>query len=229
MFESILKFNVCRMLANQYALQDFTENSAWRINLEQGKLSFANGASFDFDVLGSESFQSNTWVWSWANSSLGLNQADMTKAEAIRIAGEEHGMEYMTTPRFSLEYVKPHHIAMVSASMTGDLCYFVATHEHGALYLLLRGLPADMEMASEERIMMVIGEAIQDYPFGHKEMVLPFLESQGYALSKLGDRINAVKDDVALALIFDGQERLQKIQSSDDVQSPTTPWWKFWV
>lgn len=230
MFDSVLKLNVCRLVANQMALMEFTDNSDWRINLNDGELSFANGVKFKVDILGSQSFVSNTWLWGWANPQNDFAPELLAKSLALKSAAEENDIQYLAEPQFELGKVSGDSIAKVCAALSQDACHFFATHAKGGLHLLLRDVPEDVTHISPQRAMGAIKEVMElDYGYSHKEMFLPFLESAGFSLNGGGSEYRAVRNESELLVLsFDDAGRLGKMSLCAEPE-PSSPWWKFWA
>ncbi len=112
----------------------------WAFDLNSGVLAFRRPhegvLQLRVQVLGSESEESRTWLWAWANPSA-IPPDLLTVVRELRAAHAE--VPELATPELPItDRVTPERIAMVACGIARAGCVFRAFYPRGALYLLIK-------------------------------------------------------------------------------------------
>ena len=84
-------------LYDRYAIMGFekqldfaerVENLDWNVDLKAGKITFGEQETYPVQVLGSFSFESQTWLWSWANQAANIPAKLLEQAKEFRAYGK---------------------------------------------------------------------------------------------------------------------------------------------
>jgi len=77
----------------------------WYYNQYTGELTFSNNGIkkliVDYEEVGSLSFKSNTWLWSWGNPN--LEKKIKSEIVAVRDFGRKRGFEKLTNPKWTAD------------------------------------------------------------------------------------------------------------------------------
>lgn len=138
----------CQRLLDQCALgalDQQREFSAWagehryEIDNDTGQLTLTPDGKemvrFDFQDLGSESYGSGTWLWSWANES--IPPAIQKSALEMRELGNEQSVSEFTTPELTVEAFGGDVAAILALGWLGIEAYYGLDYGQGKAWLLL--------------------------------------------------------------------------------------------
>ena len=188
-------FSAClgKSAAVQEAFGKYTvKNRNWNVDFSKGTLSFGKDA-YPLQFLGSESSQSNSWMWGWNNIN-GFDESLITLAEEIRSIGESWNLEEFTTAQFELDDTfNGHTLAIAATGVTkGNYCYYKGPHANGAVLMAVD--PKDTRVFAPvglKTFMDYVISGIQTYYVDHPIFVESFLMWNGTPYEKEGTRIIA--------------------------------------
>ncbi|WP_020471392.1 DUF6882 domain-containing protein [Zavarzinella formosa] len=211
-------------LANQMFLAILARASNWRFDFASGQLSFDNQYRWHSQVLGTESFESNTWLWAWANEASNIPASLVGSAHVMRMLGEVQGFPELTEPEVSLDRIDGHTIAMIASSVCQANAYYRCPYEGGALYVLIMddNFPKD-PTPPLARLATVFPQAISslDIP-DHRLALTGYLDYHGLAYEQIGDRVVAKENgEPALTATFDHLNRLTNLEATIKPRSET--------
>lgn len=110
----------------------------YTVDFKDKELKFGSDLAFKFVVLGSESFEENSWLWGWANENLNLNDQDQKKSQSFKKFGEESQIDSFMQPMLQLGGDwSANEIALISLGISNFVAYYRYPHEYGAFYLML--------------------------------------------------------------------------------------------
>jgi hypothetical protein len=184
----------------------------WAFDLEPGRLSFNRNLSFSVDILGTESKDSNTWLWSWANEASNLPSKLVQAAVKIRRLGEEQKVHAFITPELPLgNKVNGDYFARIASGVTSAGCYYRGEHEGGAIFFLITD-PAFKQTVSNPVLLVsrIFPDAIVHVEVSdHRAAFLPFLRYYDLAVMEEGDKISGeALSGARVSALFDLSNRL---------------------
>ena len=98
----------------QLLLADLIGDLAWQYDLQTGFLSFGDRFAWQAEVLGTESQESGTWLWAWANNASSIPAQQQGASLKLRALGEEHGIAELTEPMVLLDHADGHAFASIA-------------------------------------------------------------------------------------------------------------------
>lgn len=108
----------------------------WFYDQETGLLSFSNNKKdcirFRFESVGSISYISNTWLWSWANSYVLPNTA--TDILKVKRFGEEHGFEKLFEKKWDADIYDGWEMTAISAYLLKAMGAYRAPNEEENIF-----------------------------------------------------------------------------------------------
>ncbi|MCA9803725.1 MAG: hypothetical protein KC777_17260 [Cyanobacteria bacterium HKST-UBA02] len=117
---------------------------SWNLDMSTALLTLTiKGDTLDipFQVLGSESHVSGTWLWSWANQASNLPEKVLDAALKLRAQGEDQEIPELTEASLPLEAVSGHMLSLVARGICGADAFFCGPYENGGVFLLLTDFP----------------------------------------------------------------------------------------
>jgi hypothetical protein len=117
--------------------------AGWSFDLANGVLAFRRPhdepLQLNAQTLGTESDESNTWLWAWANKTSGIPVALLMASLEIKTLGEKERIPELMTPEWLLSpKVNGQRFAAIASGVCRAGCYFRAPYPKGALYLLIK-------------------------------------------------------------------------------------------
>ena len=123
------------ILMTEYRMGTYEQ---WHYDQDTGEFVFSdNGVPklfADFQVVGSISTISNTWLWSWANPSI----LEHVKNEIYRVRefGEEHDIRELTEAKWPADEIDGWSMTNVSAKLLGAKGAYRCPDENGPLFVI---------------------------------------------------------------------------------------------
>ncbi|BCX05412.1 MAG: hypothetical protein KatS3mg053_3350 [Candidatus Roseilinea sp.] len=141
-FEELFVKHGAASFDKQLYLDAMLGKCGWAFDLNGGILAFRRPHEDDLQlnvqVLGTESEDSQTWLWGWANPS-NIPAALLKSANELRAFGAAADVPELTTPELPITpEVNPQRVAMVACGVQRAGCFFRAPYPRGALYLLIK-------------------------------------------------------------------------------------------
>jgi hypothetical protein len=126
----------------QIYLQAMLGKAGWAFDLNSGVLAFRRPHEAPLQLavqaIGTESEDTGTWLWSWANESA-LPPSLVASALQLKRLGEVEGIPEFTTSELKIApTVNPGRISLVASGVLRASAYFRAPYPRGALYLLIK-------------------------------------------------------------------------------------------
>lgn len=205
-FRSLFHEYGAASFGKQMRLMDLVGKLDWDLDLDTGILSFEGRFQFPVQLLGTESEQSSTWLWAWANPSI-ANPAVLTQAEQFRAYGAQYGVTEFTEAQVPLNGVNGHTLCLVAAGLCGADAYYRGPYDGGAAYMLLQA----PELRPREELTPVgfihlFAEFIRAFPVHHHTALTGFARQSGWqcagtvacldCVSPRGEQIHATFDEL---------------------------------
>jgi hypothetical protein len=145
-------------------------------------------------VLGTQSDDSGTWLWSWANDALGLAEPLLAAAREMRAFGEQAGVREFVEPEIACTpTLDGERVAAVASGICRAGCTFRAPYPRGALQLLVRDprfkRPVSQPIPRIARAFPLFLKAHPDVPA--RAAFLSYVQFYRLQVEEDGDRIVA--------------------------------------
>ena len=230
-FSELLAEHIGLAFARQLAFADCLGQRDWNVNITEGVVRFGEDLKFPIQLLGSEAYDSDTWLWAWANKASNLPDELLVSVARVRSVGEQRGIRELSEPRFGLDVASGHALALAASGIVGECCYYRGPYDGGALFFLV-GQPPDavLQPARSERVVTVITEIISQFDVEHRKMAETFLRTQGFDIDRQPAHTLASRDCDTITLDFDARGRLSGIRGTlkPTQEAPAKKWWQFW-
>ena len=126
----------------QIYLQAMLGKNGWGFDLNISVLAFRRPheepLQLGVQVLGTESEDTHSWLWAWANDS-GMPLSQMESTLQLKQLGEADGIDELSSPELAITpLVNPARLALVACGILRGAATFRAPYPHGAAHLLIK-------------------------------------------------------------------------------------------
>ena len=138
---SLLSLSVGAAISRQKKMGELVIGaSGWNVDVRNRRIKFGEN-EFDCGIIGSESYQSNTWLWGWANTESGV--PEICFAPSRRAKRNFPECAEFSTGKFMLDEIHTgHNLSMITVSVSEkNACYYRCPYDGGALFVQIEGLP----------------------------------------------------------------------------------------
>lgn len=196
----------------QYSLSEVIGSNDWQIDLETGMISFGDNLNFPMQILGSYSFESGTWLWSWANESSNIPTHLLENANNLKRLGEEYNIEFLTMSEYKIEPTDIHSLGLIAAGRYATSAYYAGNYGSGIILVTLNSKTIEeIEYNEQARILSVYPELISVLAVNHKRSFENYLSMKGYILKEEDNSIVAKKGENIIKATFNKEDNLIKI------------------
>jgi hypothetical protein len=211
-YEHIEKYALLS-LEKQEKLSTLIGEHTWELSLDSGVIRFNGEVEFPFQALGTESDNTLTWLWAWADEQTEIPESLLTSCRQCRDWGIGEGVEEFTSPSVDLNRADGHLMAMIASEVCRASCYYRGPYEGGAVVILISGEAIDKQPAFDLKgLSRQFTNIISLYDFNHRNALLSYLRAKGLPFIEKGPLITAeLAAGENLAAEFDDQGRLQSI------------------
>jgi hypothetical protein len=107
-----------------------------QLNLDEGKIRF-DSLEFPFQVLGTESDNTLTWLWAWADEQEEIPANLIAASLELRNWGSNEGIPEFSTPSLDLTRADGFLFSLIASEVCRASCYYRDVYEGGSLFVLL--------------------------------------------------------------------------------------------
>lgn len=186
------------------------------LDLDAGIIRFSRDLAFPFQVLGTESDNSLTWLWAWAEEQTEIPEMLIQASLDLRHWGAQEGLREFTIPSIDLTRADGNAVAMVSTQISQANSYFRDSYEGGAAYLLIFENSIDNEPSFDRAsLLRHLSDIIARYDLNHRNLLWSYLQmkrvsavEQGPLITcelETGERLIAEFDDAGKLSVWNGE------------------------
>ncbi len=181
----------------------------WELDLDAGTVRF-NDYRFPFQVLGTESDNTLTYLWAWAEEQTEIPENLLASSRRLRAWGEKEGLKEFTTPSVDMNNADGHMLSLISSAVCEASAYYRGPYDAGAVFFIVFGnnidIQPDLDMLGLSHSLAWLTSI---YDFNHKNALIsylvakhiPFTEKEGLITASLGS-------GEYISAMFDGSGRL---------------------
>lgn len=179
-------------LEKRHKLFAFIGEHTLDLDLDSGKASFDTGQVFPFQVLGTESDNTLTWLWSWAEEQTEMADGLMASSRALRAWGEHENIPEFSTPAVDLNRADGTMISIVASMIISATCFYREPYEGGALFILLFGAPIDgLPAFTRAQLQRQIVDMAARYDFNQRRALRAYFQYAGLPATENEDTLSA--------------------------------------
>jgi hypothetical protein len=187
-----------------------TETPSWELSLAKGQLTL-NGIRLSCAVIGSVIQSSNTWLWSWADTTVDQGALGIQRAHPLRQFGHEANLWEFTQPSFNMDGILDlgmtpgATVAMVASPQILGTAIFSAPSAEGRIYVVVTDPKLSLETPTAFTTPKIITSAISYGIGNHKDIVSVFAGAHQLGVDDRGDQlVLTFEDSSRLEVVFDG-------------------------
>lgn len=192
------------------------------LDLDAGIARFSSGLEVPLQVLGTESDNSLTWLWAWADEQTEVPEQLLRSARDLKAWGERHDVEEFTLPSVDLNRADGNLISLIASDVCGATGFYRDPYEGGALFLLLFGPPSALRMDLDRAgIARHLQDLVSRYDFDHRSALLAYFRAKQLPMNEAGDTVSAeLGNGERIIARFDSSGRLGTMNGEPLEDSP---------
>ncbi len=214
-FQAYLERYALLSLEKQDKLDALIGEHLHELDLDAGAIRF-NRFQFPMQVIGTESDNTLTWLWAWADEQTELPTNLMQSAIQLRTWGAGEGIPEFTMPSVDLNAADGTAISMVASEVTKASCFYRDDYEGGAVFLLLFDSMIDSGPPFDRlRLLRRLAELLSRYDLNHQKTLLFYLTAKKLSLAAEGTTISCeLESGERLIAEFDETGRLKMVNGA---------------
>lgn len=204
-------------LEKQDKLEQLLGEHTYELDLEARTIRFSNGLDIPYQVLGTESDNTLTWLWAWAEEQMELPMNLLSSAFKLKNWGERENIREFSLPSVDLNRADGHAIALISAQVCNASCFYRDDYEGGAAFLLLFDERIDSQPSFDRaRLFQRFSEFIALSELNHRNVFVSYLSMKGLCPVEkgslitceleTGERVLAEFDDTGRVAMLNGEK-----------------------
>jgi len=216
-YSALFHRHVAFSFDKQLQLADLIGDRNWSFNKPTGLLSFGDRYQWHVQILGTEAYDRNTWLWAWANPASNIPPAQLDASLTMKALGEEQTIPEIMTPVLPLGEINGHMLCLIASGVCKANAYYRGPYSGGAAFFLIQdeNFPK-RDIVPLARIVSVFPQVISALEIqNHKLAFLEYLVDYGLAGEDEGDKV-LIKEGgkITLTATFDEQNRLTKLEGT---------------
>jgi hypothetical protein len=178
-FQTYLERYALLSLEKQDKLVSLIGEHLHELDLDAGTIRF-DQFQFPMQVIGTESDNTLTWLWAWADEQTELPASLMQSAIQLRTWGAGEGIPEFTMPSVDLNTADGTAISMVATEVTKASCFYRDSYEGGSVFLLLFDRTIDGQPSLDRvRLLRALSDLLSRNDLNHRNTLLTYLTVKG--------------------------------------------------
>ena len=183
-----------------------------QLDLDTGKIRFES-LEFAFQVLGTESDNTLTWLWAWADEQDEIPSKLIVAARELRNWGSREDIPEFVTPSVDINKADGFLFSLIASEVCKASCYYRDVYEGGNLFVLLFDKMIDHQPSfSLDRLSGQFLHLISRCDLNHRNVLLSYLTIKGLSPMKGASRIAClIESGELLSAEFEESGRIQTL------------------
>jgi hypothetical protein len=162
------------------------------LDLDEGLARFDDRVFFPFQVLGTESENTLTWLWAWSKEQTEVPEQLQRSSREMRSWLEEAGLTDLTRPFVDLDVADGTMFAAVAADVCRAGSFYRDPYEGGALLILLFSSEIDRQ-PDLDRIALVrlLNDLFAQYDLDQRNVLLSYFRAKNLPFLETAETVNA--------------------------------------
>ena len=199
-------------LEKQQHFSNIVGDLSWNVDIQAGEITFGNRLIFPFQILGTFSHSSETWLWAWANEQSGIPGSLMEQALALRRYGQDNGIDLLRVDQFDATQKDLHLIGIIASGMFGSSGYYLADYGQGTMCITIKSGQIDKSFEnSHHAVLTIFPQLISIFEMNHKNALMNYLQAKGYDVNVDESGLEGSKNGKVVKAVFDELSRLTKL------------------
>lgn len=198
-------------LEKQEKLARLIGEHTMELDIDSGMIRFSDDLAVPFQVLGTESGNTLTWLWAWADEHPDIPVHLLSAAFQLKDWGEKHDVLEFRSPSVDLNRADGQIISLIASEVCNASCYYRDPYEGGAVYVLLFDKSIDaqppLDLAGLSR---KLSDLISLYEFNHRNALLSYFRMKGLSPVETGSKVICeLESGEQMSAEFDDSGRLK--------------------
>jgi hypothetical protein len=183
------------------------------LDVDTGAIRFSNGLAVPFQVLGTESGNTLTWLWAWTDEQPDMPVNLLTSAFQLKDWGGKHEVREFCSPSIDLNKADGQIISLIASEVCKASCYYRDPYEGGAIYVLLFDKSIDAQPPFNlAGLSRKLSDLISSYEFNHRNALLSYFRMHGLLSVETGSTVTCeLGSGEQLSAEFDASGRLTSL------------------
>ena len=162
------------------------------LDLDTGMARFNAESAFPFQLLGTESDNSLTWLWAWADEQPEVSEELLRSARELKAWGAREGVTEFTVPSLDLNRADGTMLSLIASGVSSASGYYRDYYDGGTLFILLFGADGDSRPEFDRAgLIRAMRDLVSRYDFVHRKALLSYFKMKSLPFSDSGDAVNA--------------------------------------
>jgi hypothetical protein len=196
-------------LEKQDKLANLIGEHLYQLDLDAGKIRF-DSLEFPFQALGTESDNTSTWLWAWADEQEEIAKHLTSASRELKQWGAHENIKEFTVPAVDLDRADGTLFALIASEICRASCFYRDVYEGGSLFVLIFDTMIDKLPSFDlDRLSKQFLHLISRYDLNQRTALLSYLAVKGVSLSEGISRIACLLETGELLRAeFDASGRL---------------------
>ncbi len=163
-----------------------------QLDFDKGIIRF-DDMEFPFQIIGTESDNTLTWLWAWAEEQTEIPDNLLAASLELRTWGDSEGIAEFTMPSVDLNTADGFRIALIATAVCKASGYYRDVYEGGSLFILLFDARIDnqpsFDLAQLSRHFLTL---LSHTELNHRNVLLNYFAMKGLAFNEGISRIACV-------------------------------------
>ena len=160
------------------------------LDIDTGAIRFSNGLAVPFQVLGTESGNTLTWLWAWSDEQPDMPVHLLTSAFQLKDWGEKQDVREFCSPSLDLNKADGQIISLIASEVCKASCYYRDPYEGGAMYVLLFDKNIDAQPPFDVAgLTRKLSDLVSLYEFNHRNALLSYFRMKGLSPVETGPTV----------------------------------------
>ncbi len=149
----------------------------YELDLDAGVVRFSGAFEFPLQVLGTQSDNTLTWLWAWAEEQTEI-PADLVRSSIeMREWGRGNNVPECLAPSVDLNRADGNVLSTIASEVCRASCYYRDSYEGGALFLLLFSREIDRQPSfGADELTRAFASLISMHDFNHRNAFRSYLQ-----------------------------------------------------
>lgn len=203
-------------LEKQAKLASLVNDHFFQADLDEGKARFGDIWECPFQVLGTESDNTLTWLWGWADEQSEVPEHLLRAARELRNWGAQTKVPEFTVPSLDLNHADGTMLSTIASSICRANAFYREHFDGGSLFVLLFGEAIDRQPGFDRAgFLRVLADHTAIYGGNHRGLVVSYFrelnlpsQESGATFSgelAMGERIVAEFDPTGMITMINGE------------------------
>jgi hypothetical protein len=183
------------------------------LDLDAGIARFTKHHAFPFQVLGTESENSLSWLWAWADEQTEMPASLVKASQAMKVWLETKGLQEYALPSVDLDRADGTMLSLIATDVCSAGCFYREHYEGGSLFLLLFSSEISAQDPFDRKeLVRSLDDLIELYDFNHRNALLSYFRASGIAAAGTAETVSATLPNGETVIAeFDAHGRLTAI------------------